>query len=112
MKELVIHTGIRDEWMGMEFYFNKNYDCLHDKAAISSVISDNEAIFRYIKGSVGSYDYNGNFHFWIRNINKFEPRKEALYVIGISFKVAEVDAVGILGLIEEMRRCHLIFKLN
>ena len=112
LRELILNAGIRDDWMGMEFYFNKMYDCLHDKAAISAVISDNEDVFTYVKESVGSYDYNDKFHFWIRNINERESRKEALYLIGISFKVAEVDVEGVFALIDEMRRCHLIFKLE
>lgn len=112
LKELVLKAGIRDEWMGMEFYFNKTYDCLHDEAAISSVISDNEDIFKYIKGTVGIYKYKESFHLWIRNKNEWDSRKTALYIIGISFRVAEVDAEGVLDLIEEMRQCHLIFKLT
>lgn len=112
LKELILNVGIRDDWMGMEFYFNKTYDCLHDEAAISSVISDNEDIFRYIKGSVGTYEYKENFHLWIRDKNKWDSNKTALYIIGISFKVAEADVEGVLDLIEEIRQCHLIFKLK
>ncbi|HHU72518.1 MAG TPA: toll/interleukin-1 receptor domain-containing protein [Clostridiales bacterium] len=111
LKELVIKAGIRgDDWMTLEFYFNSTYDCLHDEAAISSVISDNHEKFKYIKGSMGTYYYNDNYRLWIRDINKWESRKEALYVIGISFKVAEVKLDGILDLIEEMKQSHLIFK--
>jgi hypothetical protein len=109
--QLVLEAGICDEWMGMEFYFDGTYDCLHDEAAISSVISDNENIFKYIQGAVGSYMYKENYHLWIRNKNKWDPHKTALYTIGISFKVAEVNVEGILDLIEEMRQCQLIFKL-
>lgn len=112
LKELIIKMGIFDMRMGMEFYFNENYDCLYDKAAISSVISDNEHIFRYEKGSLGTYKYKENFHLWIRNKNELDSRKTALYIIGISFNVAEVDPEGFLDLIEEMRQCHLIFKLD
>ena len=110
MKELVLKTGIRDEWMGMEFYFEGAYDCLHDDAAISSVISDNENIFSYIQGAVGTYKYKENLRLWIRNKNEWNMNKIALYFIGISFKVKEVSAEGIVDLIEEMQQCHLIFK--
>jgi hypothetical protein len=110
LKELVLKVGICYECMRMEFYFNENYDCIHDKAAISSIISDNEDVFSYLKGAVGTYKYKENFRLWIRNKNEWDSRKTALYIIGISFKVAEVDAEGVLDLIEKMRQCHLIFK--
>jgi len=112
LKKVALKVGICNEWMGMEFYLNKTYDCLNDEAAISSVISDNEDIFTYVKGNVGTYKYKENFHLWIRNKKELDSRKTDLYIIGISFKVAEVDAEAVLDLIEEMRQCHLIFKIK
>jgi hypothetical protein len=74
------------------------------------VISDNENIFKYIQGAVGTYMYKENFHLWIRNKNEWFANMAALYTIGISFKIKEVNAEDIVDLIEEMRQCHLIFK--
>jgi len=111
LKELALKTVARDEWMGMEFFFSKKYECLHDEAEISSVISSNENIFSYVKNRVGSYNFGDNFHFWIRNINEWDSHKTAVYTIGISFKLADVDADDVLALIEEMQSCNLIYQL-
>ncbi len=109
LKGLVLHADICMDWMHMKFYFNNNYDCLHDAVLISSIISDNQDVFKYLGGHVGYYDYNDNFRFCLSNIND-GLRLEPIYVVGISFKVAKVEAEDFLNLIYELQRCNLIFK--
>lgn len=112
LKTLVLKSGLRDDWMSMEFYFNKSYDCLHDEVMISSVISDSDGVFKYVSEHIGIYDYKDNFHFWIRDKNEWEFRKPLQYIVGISFKVMEVGADDVIGLVNEMQQQGLIFKID
>lgn len=109
--KLVLESGLRDDWLAMEFYFNKNYDCLHDEVMISSMISDSDGVFKYVSKNIGSYEYKDNFHFWIRNKNKWESHKPALYVVGISFKVRKVDAEDVIILVNKMKKYGLIIEI-
>ena len=112
LQELFLNAKMDIEWMAMRFYFTSVYDCLHDEAAISSLVSANEDIFSYAKDRVGIYSQSENVRFWMRDENEWESRKPALYTIGISFRMAEINVDDILGLIEKMQRCNLIFRLG
>lgn len=108
LKELISQAGIDREWMYLKFYFSKEYNCLQDETAISSVVSENECVFKYLKDSIGGYNYNDKLNFVIRNETKQHPGKTPLYIITVSFKFVEVEANDICSLFDEMLRYRLI----
>lgn len=109
LRDLILENDIHKEWFSMSFYLDDKYDCLKDKTAISSVISNNQNIFSYIRNIEGTYNYKDNFHFWIRNKN-WSSNKTPVYPIGISFKIQEVSANDIIAFFEQLFECGLISK--
>lgn len=112
LREIESSVGRFNDNMFLHFEFNPSCDCLHDSAAISSIIFDNDTIFQYNKDEVENYKYKNKIDFWLRNKNAWRPSDPPLYVLGISFATTEVTADDITELVRNLLKCGLIFKTN
>lgn len=107
--EILLKLQICEKWLHLDFNFYNSYDCLKDKASISSIISQNKQ-FNYLKNNLNAYEYKNKSKFWFHN-KEHGANKKPHYILTTCSDINDTSANNIIELITELQNVNLIYKI-